>query len=188
MWGERGVEHPDGEDSLSQTVGRHTHGSGTGVHASQHVSELIMWYVSKTCSSVLDLQHPAVWAVCQGAAQCGSGTAAGREVPPGELSPSAGRIPDEWPCWAHAWLVLWLASHYRKLSYWLSELSWVALLAKWWQRESEQWDFMCKAVGSIPGIDSTSGTTDVGQSFQSGLEWKTNYAGNILEYVCMSKV
>lgn len=36
------VEHPDSEDSLSETVGRHTHGSGTGVRASECVSDLVV--------------------------------------------------------------------------------------------------------------------------------------------------
>lgn len=55
------VEHKDGKDSLSETVGRHTHSSGTGVCGSVHVSELMMECVSKTCSCVSDLKpSPAV--------------------------------------------------------------------------------------------------------------------------------
>lgn len=60
MRGERALEHPDSEDALSETAGRHTHGSGTGVCASERVSELMVQRVDKTRSSVSDIQHPAV--------------------------------------------------------------------------------------------------------------------------------
>lgn len=47
------VEHPDSEDPLSETVGRHTRGSGTGVCASERVSELTVSCVSKMHLSCL---------------------------------------------------------------------------------------------------------------------------------------
>lgn len=131
-----------------------------------------------------------MWAVCQGAAQCSNSTAAGREVHPGKLSRSARRIPEEWPCWADTWLVLWLASHYRKLNYWLNSVRvvfWVSLLAKWWQRESGQPDFLWRVIGLIPGMQRQHQWWPRGGSKLSERAWvKINYAMNILEYLGQS--